>query len=146
MDIAWQKGQVHWGDVNNASIAYTLEYITTKQTIQKKHNRDDRTPEFSLYSKGLGENYLSEQVKKFHKKNLYNMYITIEDNTKIPMPKYYRNKIFSDQEKENQAEYISYITENQRNEEMAKKSAYQIDSEKLARQQRLFKQKTNKKI
>lgn len=52
---AWQLGMVHYGDergVNEASVGYTLKYISKPNRIPL-HRNDDRTPEFSLMSKGL---------------------------------------------------------------------------------------------
>lgn len=51
---SWDHGNVHFGDVNGASIGYCLKYMQKpKQT--GKHANDDRLPEFSLMSKGLGK-------------------------------------------------------------------------------------------
>lgn len=48
---AWQYGSVHYGmDVNEASVGYTLKYMS-KPTRIPMHRNDDRLPEFSLMSK-----------------------------------------------------------------------------------------------
>lgn len=49
---AWQYGQVHYGIVSEASVGYTLKYMS-KPTRIPMHQNDDRKPEFSLMSKGL---------------------------------------------------------------------------------------------
>lgn len=51
---AWDKGQVHYGEVNEASIGYTLKYISKPSRIPE-HQNDDRLPEFALMSKGLAQ-------------------------------------------------------------------------------------------
>lgn len=53
----WGQGDVHIGDVTGASIGYTLKYISKQKQIPQ-HKNDDRLPEFSLMSKGLGSNYV----------------------------------------------------------------------------------------
>lgn len=58
---AWGLGDVHFGQVNEASIGYTLKYLHKPPTITKKKPlKDDRIPEFQLMSKELGKNYLGE--------------------------------------------------------------------------------------
>ena len=47
---AWDKGEVHFGTVEAASIGYTLKYIS-KQGRIPMHQNDDRIKEFSLMSK-----------------------------------------------------------------------------------------------
>lgn len=47
---AWDKGQVHYGQVSGASVGYTLKYMSKPKTIPL-HKNDDRQPEFALMSK-----------------------------------------------------------------------------------------------
>lgn len=47
-------GTVHYGTVSGASVGYCLKYMTKPGRIPL-HQNDDRQPEFSLMSKGLGE-------------------------------------------------------------------------------------------
>lgn len=91
---AWDLGHVHYGTVAAESVGYTLKYIS-KPRKHPMHRNDDREPEFSLMSKGLGANYLSSAVINYHKADPLNrMCIPIEDGKKIAMPRYYKNKIF----------------------------------------------------
>lgn len=46
-------GSIHYGAVNGASVGYTLKYMS-KQGKIPMHKNDDRQPEFSLMSKGIG--------------------------------------------------------------------------------------------
>lgn len=95
---AWQKGQIHYGEVTNASVGYTLKYMSKTSKIPL-HRNDDRTPEFSLMSKKLGSNYLTPEMILWHHKNLTDrMYCTIEGGKKISMPRYYKEKIYSKQQ------------------------------------------------
>lgn len=60
---AWDKGEVYFGTVNEASVGYCLKYMC-KPSFIKRNPRDDRAPEFSLHSKGLGKNYLGTFKKE----------------------------------------------------------------------------------
>lgn len=152
LDEAWTKdgksmGLVHFGKVNEASIAYTLEYICESKN-KEYVPRDDRVPEYSIMSKGLGSNYLSEAVKKFHQQNWKDMYITIEDETKIALPKYYRDKIYKTlpELKEKQGLYIAKEVETQKFRDLDKYGEKHFDNKKIANAQKLSKLKTNRKI
>lgn len=148
----WGKGDVHHGTVTVASIAYTLEYMT-KQSDVTRHDRDDRVFEFSLFSKGLGKSYLYKnddsevpdtEAYQFHRKNPLNMYITIEDGTRIPMPRYYRQRIWNEKERAGQAQHIGKVLEELYYKELEEKGERQMDMEKKARVQRLNFKKTKK--
>lgn len=99
IQLAWDKGSVHYGQVTGASVGYTLKYISKPGRIPL-HKNDDRTPEFSRMSKGLGESYLTPQMLEWHKKDLENrMYCNIEGGKKITMPRYYKDKVYSETER-----------------------------------------------
>lgn len=96
-------GAVHFGNVSEASVGYTLKYITKKPRIPV-HINDDREREFSLMSKGIGENYLTESMIAYHKGIGCNdmqmainqrMNCTLLDGKKIAMPRYYKNKLYT---------------------------------------------------
>jgi len=89
-------GSVYFGDVRGASVGYVLKYMTKLNKIPE-HKNDDRQKEFSLMSKGLGSNYLTEKMVKWHHDDLTNRsYVTTDDNKKISMPRYYKNKIYDE--------------------------------------------------
>lgn len=90
-------GTVHIGDIYNGSIPYVLSYVDKKNGQIPLHERDDRKKEFTVSSKHLGSNYLTPQVIAWHKSNLF-PYV-VNDGYKIKMPKYYMDKIFTEQEK-----------------------------------------------
>jgi hypothetical protein len=92
-------GSIYIGQVTEASIGYCLKYM---QKIRKvgKHNRDDRVKEFSLMSKGLGANYLTQNMDMWHKNDLVNrMYVPLIGGKKIAMPRYYKDKLYNDTQK-----------------------------------------------
>lgn len=97
---AWGMGHIHYGKVSAASVGYTLKYISKGQQVPA-HKNDDREPEFRLMSKRLGANYLSDNMVKWHKADLENrMYCNLEDGKKISMPRYYKDKIYTDLERQ----------------------------------------------
>lgn len=95
IEKAWQMGAIHYGDsVNEAAIGYTLKYMDKPKKIPM-HQNDDREKEFSLMSKGLGKNYITEATIKYHHSDLVNrVYLTVADGKKVSMPRYYKEKIY----------------------------------------------------
>lgn len=97
---AWPYGIIEVDpDVNPANIAYVCKYIT-KGRLVPAHKNDDRVPEFSLMSKNLGSSYLTPQMKRYHKADLSRSYATLEGGVKISLPRYYKDRIFSPEERE----------------------------------------------
>jgi hypothetical protein len=88
-------GNVHFGDVGDASVGYTLKYISKDKKIPQ-FNGDDRQKEFALMSKGLGAGYLTENMVKWHTKgNIENkVYLPLKDGKKAAMPRYYKDKLY----------------------------------------------------
>lgn len=92
-------GHVHFGDVSDASIGYTLKYISKDKKIPM-FNGDDRNKEFSVMSKGLGANYLNDRTIKWHKQKLEErMYLPLKGGKKAAMPRYYKDKLYKEGEK-----------------------------------------------
>jgi len=104
-------GEIHVGEVSEASIGYTLKYVSKPKKIPL-HQRDDRQKEFSIMSKKMGDNYLNEKMIKWHKNDLeQRMYVPIKDGKKIAMPRYYKEKIYTTQEKTRISSTIARIAE-----------------------------------
>jgi hypothetical protein len=104
-------GTYHIGNVSDASIGYTLKYMSKKSQIPQ-HKNDDRKKEFSVMSKGLGSNYLTNNMINWHKNILEErMYIPIKDGKKIAMPRYYKDKMYNEEEKGKIAIYMAKIGE-----------------------------------
>ena len=92
---AWGNGFVHVGKLSDASAVYTLKYVSKEERIPMWCT-DDRQKEFSLMSKGLGKNYLTKAMKRWHIQDLINrVYVPLKDNLKTSMPRYYRDKIYT---------------------------------------------------
>lgn len=100
IEKAWNKGQIHVGKVEEASIYYTLKYaLKSAGKIKKSDPFDDRTIERALMSKGLGIDYLTDEMVKYHKNDV-SRGVTMLGNKKLPLPRYYRDKIFTQKEKQ----------------------------------------------
>ena len=98
-------GHITVGQVSEASVGYTMKYISKPSRVPM-HRNDDRTPEFGLMSKRLGENYLTKAMCAWHKADMNNpQYCMIQDGKKIALPRYYKNKILNEQEQKALAAY-----------------------------------------
>lgn len=95
----WDRGHIHIGKVEGASVGYTLKYISKPGRIPM-HRNDDRIPEFGLMSKGIGRNYLTDQIVKWHKAKLTErQYVSLGQGLKIAMPRYLKELIYTDDER-----------------------------------------------
>lgn len=121
---AWRAGGQRFGhtftgNLSYASAGYCAKYIN-KGTWRKRHNRDDRQPHFSLMSKRLGANYLSPAIVGYHRYDITRNYVTLDGGQKIPLPRYYRDKIFTDQDKLRQSVYVRADNDKREAEKLAK--------------------------
>ncbi|MEM3753865.1 MAG: hypothetical protein QW778_04680, partial [Candidatus Micrarchaeaceae archaeon] len=90
-------GIVHIGTVTGASIGYTLKYMAKGKRVPE-HGRDDRVPEFAMMSKRLGKSYLDKDVTSYHRKGNV-MFLRNPDGFTISMPRYYKEKLWTKQER-----------------------------------------------
>ncbi|AZL82803.1 replication initiator protein [Apis mellifera associated microvirus 59] len=105
VEAAWQNGAIHSGTVTGASVGYTLKYMSKPSKIPM-HRNDDRVKEFSLMSKGIGQNYITPAKVAWHHADLTGrMYMPIEDGKKIAMPRYYKDKIYTEDQRKIIAEW-----------------------------------------
>lgn len=101
---AWTRegnpiGNIHFGSLTTSSVGYTLKYMFKPSRIPL-HGKDDRVREFSLMSKGLGSDYLSPEVINWHRADLTKRhFIPLGNGKKAPLPRYYRDKIYTDSDK-----------------------------------------------
>lgn len=130
---AWGLGEVNYGNVEGASIGYCLKYMT--KPFRHMHKNDDREPHFSLMSKGLGLNYLTEQMIHWHRQNDAvedRCYCTLPDGKKITMPRYYKDRIYFEEERKRIA-YFGRIKQRELEEKELQKNPvyyYRDKSEK----------------
>jgi hypothetical protein len=88
-------GEVHIGQVTESSIVYTLKYMCKHGRIDPK----ELAPEFRLMSKGMGEAYVV-RMKKWHNQDILNRtYIPLKDGKKISMPRYYKDRIYRNEDR-----------------------------------------------
>lgn len=94
----WKYGFVFIGDYcNSRSVNYMTKYMLK---VDIKH------PEFKqivLTSAGIGAGYMDRLDYLWQKQNYKNINVatyTFRNGTKMAMPKYYKNKIFTDKERE----------------------------------------------
>lgn len=100
-------GNVFLGDVRGESVTYVLDYMSKPKTIPEFKN-DDRQKEKSLMSKFIGVNYLSENIINWHHADLLNRLYVPHYNLKLPMPRYYKNKLYDEKQKKLIAEKCLY--------------------------------------
>lgn len=102
---SWPFGYVDVGTVTGASIAYTIKYVN-KGRFRPMHVNDDRQPEFALMSKRMGDNYLTTDVVAYHRNDLAKAFIVVEGGVRIPIPRYYKDKMFDESERAEQARLV----------------------------------------
>lgn len=147
---AWGLGDTHIGKVSSDSIAYTCKYINKPKSVPA-HARDDRQPEFSLMSKGLGKNYLTPEVIKFHTEDLSRNFVVV-DGHKRALPKYYRNKLLDEQQRLEQRAIITRsLAEHQEADMLRFRIAYPgldyqqyTESQRLARYDKFYRNQKNR--
>lgn len=92
----WRKGHIDVGEVTDASIHYVTKYHVNY--VKDDHVKYGREKEFALMSKGIGRNYLKDNIVKYHKSSM-NDFVRVNEYTQR-LSRYYRDKIFTDVEKE----------------------------------------------
>lgn len=115
---AWQFGEVDCGTVTGNSIAYTTAYIN-KGKVVPEHKRDDREKEFSLMSKGLGLNYITAKTELYHAQDPTRMYVVESGNTKVAMPRYYRDRLYTEDQVKQFTKEVKYKIDEHEQEKMA---------------------------
>lgn len=105
---AWNnQGNVHCVKANKHTIGYVMKYLD-KQIGEKP--RWDVKPEFNIMSEGIGLCYV-DRNRDWHRDNIDVLYVTNNNGIRIPMPKYYRLKIFTEQERKEQVEIVTNTLE-----------------------------------
>ena len=105
----WKYGFVYLGEyVNIKTINYIVKYITK---IDKEHK--GYKPKI-LTSPGIGSNYINKPNSKLNKYNNEETkeYYTTKQGIKLNLPIYYRNKLYSDEEREKL--WINRLNKNER--------------------------------
>lgn len=144
-----QFGTVDVGTCTSDSVAYCMKYID-KSNFQRQFRRDDRVPEFPLMSKGIGSNYVTPAIIRYHRADITRLFATKEGGYKIALPKYYRDRIYSEADKKEQ---VSLIQEIVFEEDEKQRSVFTGDnwyaaklSEKEARHHKFYSRLKNRKL
>lgn len=102
IEASWKLGGVHCVKANEITIAYVMKYLD-KWKDKKQDKR--KVPEYNVMSEGIGMHYIDE-MKDWHKRNLEILYVTNKKGIRIPMPRYYREQIFTDDERKEQVKLV----------------------------------------
>lgn len=97
IDSTWQYGYVWKGTyTNEATVNYTIKYV---HKMDKEHQY---YKSIILCSRGIGRNYTTSTEAKQNKYNNNNTreYYRTRKGHKLSLPIYYRNKLYTDQERE----------------------------------------------
>lgn len=123
----WKYGFVYLGWCNAKTCNYIVKYITKDAPAGQKVPR-------IIASKGLGESYITTNGS-FHKQNDM-PYIAVKGKYRVPLPRYYLTKIWSEYErvqlqiKSMLQPYVRYVDKIQYTDEISYKSALQRYSAK----------------
>lgn len=92
----WGKGRTECPPLweHGGAIGYVLKYISKARMFKKDYF--PKQPEFSLMSKGIGVNYLTPQIVEYHRRHPSHSYVRGSKGGKLPMPKYFKEKIYPD--------------------------------------------------
>lgn len=97
----WPFGFITVSDCNQKRINYVTGYCLKKQgnAVDWSSLPDELNPDkCRLISKGLGLKYLSDRVKAYHKDGLVHTYSL--GNMYAELPRYYKDKLFDEDDKE----------------------------------------------
>lgn len=89
---AWTFGNIKFREADVSSIFYTLKYMDKRLGDDYSYD-DEIVPEFSIKSKGLGDNYITAETLRHHSSDLDNNYVLSGVN-KISLPAYYNRKFW----------------------------------------------------
>jgi len=106
---SWDLGFVHFGTVEMASIHYCTGYL-----LQINEDIENRPKAFALMSKGLGRSYIN-RMNDYHA-DTQNFQYTFFDGVKAPLPRYYKDKIFSSADKERNNMKVQILSDKSDNE------------------------------
>lgn len=85
----WPHGHVHFGDIQSSSLFYTVTYIDGARW-QPQGELDDRLPEFSRVSRGIGRD---EDMERYIASRPNDQYVYV-DGVRVSVPRYYKKHIF----------------------------------------------------
>lgn len=109
---AWSLGFVVVSKVTEARMYYVTKYITYKYELPPFYKI---YPCFIRCSKGIGKGYLTPSKIEYHRTILFGYensingyYYLAEDGFKFPLPRYYKDRIYSNEQKKKIRLYFAY--------------------------------------
>jgi len=145
VESSWQLGGVHVVKANEMTIAYVMKYLD-KHKDKKQDKR--KVPEYNVMSEEIGMDYVYK-MREWHKRNIEILYVTSRKGIRVPMPKYYREKIFSEDERKAQVMIVESKMEELKNEQVKEygQDLYNtIKNRELKYTEAKFKKGTKKRI
>lgn len=111
LEKKWHLGRVQADFLNSQRMGYVSKYIMKQSFLEDLPRSDERTP-FMLCSKGIGRCYVNIYANSHHGFDSPIPFAFTYDKRKQVLPKYLKDKIFSENEKailsEQAAVYRSY--------------------------------------
>lgn len=142
---AWKYGTIHFGTVNRNTVLYTLKYIVQTNDITRNRVRESGYQKnYAVYSRGIGESYLTPQMYDYHTKDYENpKFKAIIEGEEIPLPRYYRKKIFTTYQinKNSNAEYYRNLKQRHDHHRYLKARGVKGNYDKVLKARKLLKVK-----
>lgn len=97
LEKLWNNGYSLIGEVNFDTARYVASYIVKQHRGKDKkyYKEQGIEPEFVIMSQGIGKDFVAK-----HKEQLKGLGYIPFNGFKCPLPRYYENKIFNEEEKE----------------------------------------------
>lgn len=103
---AWGNGQIDVKPLKNGGTTYVLKYLFKNN----KKLKEGQQKEFSLVSGGFGKNYLTPAIIKYHNASIENSHLTLKGGQKVPIPKYYKDYIYSPEMRKRVSIYMESLS------------------------------------
>jgi len=123
IEKSWKLGSIDIIKANAATIAYLMKYLDKSFGAQRDKSK---VAEFNIMSEEIGLNYVKE-MREWHIMNFDVLYVMNKKGLMIPMPKYYRLKIFEQYIRDQQVLLIQEVM-NEQNEELKNKYAGNVNN------------------
>lgn len=98
----WGMGFTSCAEINTRRIKYVFKY-TQKDNSKRKN--------FQLTSKGIGANYITANTIEYHNRQIENCYIRKRDGYTMSIPKYYKDKIYNEEQKRKITAYLQQFND-----------------------------------
>jgi len=149
IEKSWTLGHTQVVPASEESIAYVTKYLDKRISDPEGQKRAKKVklPEYNEMSEKIGYSYI-EKNKEWHLKNPDVLYVTTPKGFKIPMPRYYREKIFNYDQRIEQAQMVEELLTEQENEAKARMGPIKYEQAqymKLTESEKRFKKKMKKR-